>query len=44
VSSPDSLTSVLGNYKPNTTISVTWESTGGQQQTSKLDLLPAPPQ
>jgi S1-C subfamily serine protease len=44
VTSPDSLTSILSNYKPNTTISVTWESTTGQQQRGRLDLISAPPQ
>ncbi len=44
VTSPDSLTSILSNYKPDTTISVTWESTSGQQETGRLDLVAAPPQ
>ncbi len=44
VSSPNSLTNLLTGYHPGTTISVTWENTAGQQQTSKLDLIQAPPQ
>jgi S1-C subfamily serine protease len=44
VSSPDSLTNILSGYRPGSRISVTWENTAGQQQTSKLDLSAAPPQ
>jgi len=44
VTSPDSLTSILSNYRPGATISVTWEDTSGGQHTSNLDLISAPPQ
>jgi S1-C subfamily serine protease len=44
VSSPDSLTNILSGYHPGSRISVTWENTAGQQQTTKLDLIAAPPQ
>jgi S1-C subfamily serine protease len=44
VSSPNSLTQILSNYHPGNSISVTWSDTSGQQHTSKLDLLGAPPQ
>jgi S1-C subfamily serine protease len=44
VTSPDSLTSILGNYKPDATISVTWENIAGQQRSGRLHLITAPPQ
>jgi S1-C subfamily serine protease len=44
VSSPDSLTNILSGYRPGSRISITWESISGQQQTTKLSLIAAPPQ
>jgi S1-C subfamily serine protease len=44
VSSPDSLTTILENFRPGTTVSVSWVDTAGGHHTSKLDLIPAPPQ
>ena len=44
VSSPDSLTQILSDFHPGNTISITWTDTSGQQHTSKLALLGAPPQ
>ena len=43
VSSPDTLTQVLSALKPGSKVSVTWVDTGGQQHTSSLNLIQAPP-
>jgi S1-C subfamily serine protease len=43
VSSPDTLTQVLSALRPGTRVSVTWVDTGGQQHTSNLNLIQAPP-
>ncbi len=44
VSSPDSLTSILANYHPGNSVSVTWEDTSGGQHTASVRLITAPPQ
>jgi S1-C subfamily serine protease len=44
VTSPDGLTSILGRFRPGTTISVTWTSPAGKQATSTLHLTAGPPQ
>jgi S1-C subfamily serine protease len=43
VGSPDDLTSVVSNYKPGDTISVTWVSPSGKTTTSSLKLTDGPP-
>jgi S1-C subfamily serine protease len=44
VTSPDDLASILARFQPGTTISVTWASPAGQQNTSSLRLTAGPPQ
>jgi len=43
VGSPNSLTAILQNYRPGTTVSVTWVDTSGQSHTDSLSLIQAPP-
>ena len=43
VSSPDTLTQVLSDFRPGSTVSVTWVDTGGQRHTRSLSLIQAPP-
>ena len=43
VSSPDTLTQVLSDFRPGSTVSVTWVDTGGQSHTHSLSLIQAPP-
>ncbi len=43
IGSPDSLTSVVSQYHPGDTISVTWVSPSGQTSTSSLKLTTGPP-
>jgi S1-C subfamily serine protease len=42
VSSPASLRSVMNQYRPGTTVSLTWISTNGQQKTGSLKLAAGP--
>jgi S1-C subfamily serine protease len=44
VTSPDSLTTILSGYRPGDTIPITWMDVSGQQHTSPVDLIQAPPQ
>jgi S1-C subfamily serine protease len=44
VGSPDDLTSILAQFHPGDTISVTWVSPSGQRTTSSLHLTAGPPQ
>ena len=44
VTSPDDLTGILARFRPGTTISVTWTSPSGKQDTSSLHLTAGPPQ
>jgi len=41
---PSHLTAMLAKFRPGDTISVSWVSPGGQHHTSRLHLLPGPPQ
>jgi hypothetical protein len=43
VSSPDTLTQALSDFRPGSTVSVTWVDTGGQRHTHSLSLIQAPP-
>jgi S1-C subfamily serine protease len=43
IGSPQDLTSVVSQYRPDATISVTWVSPSGQRTTSNLELTAGPP-
>jgi S1-C subfamily serine protease len=43
VTSPDSLSAILQDYRPGTSVSVTWVDTSGGRHTSDLHLLQDPP-
>jgi S1-C subfamily serine protease len=43
IGAPDTLTKIVGQYHPGTTISVTWVSPSGQRTTSRIGLTAGPP-
>jgi len=43
VTSPNSLTSLMLQYRPGTTVSVGWADTSGGRHTSSILLIQAPP-
>ena len=42
VTSPASLTKILGSYRPGNSVTVTWVSSSGQHHTSKMTLIAGP--
>jgi S1-C subfamily serine protease len=44
VTTPTSLTAIMGSYRPGDTVRVTWVDTSGQQRVSSLDLTQKPPE
>ncbi len=44
VSSPDSLTAILQNFRPGDSVAVTWIDTSGRQHVQNVNLIEAPPE